>query len=141
MRLRLSSILGLATALSCGSASALDVHADAFDGAWAVPVDCPASPAGDAAFFYAFKAQVAGDVIHGEHGTANQPGWFRIDGVIQADGKANLQAAGVTGSARYGADPTKSAPYRHPVSAHFTAQHGAGSWTASRVCDLTFDRP
>jgi hypothetical protein len=141
MRLRLSSILGLAVALCAGEASAQDVHADAFDGAWAVTVDCPASPDGDAAFFYAFNAQVAGDVIHGEHGTANQPGWLRVDGVIQASGVANLQVAGVTGSSRYGADPAKSAPYRHPVSARFTAQHGAGSWTASRVCNLTFDRP
>jgi len=141
MRLGLCLSLGLATALSCGAAMAQDIHAEAFDGAWAVTVDCPASPDGDVAFFYAFKAQVAGDVIRGEHGTANQPGWLRIDGVIQANGKANLQAAGVTGSARYGADPTKSAPYRHPVSAQFTAQHGAGSWTAGRVCNLTFDRP
>jgi hypothetical protein len=141
MRVRLSSILGLATAFACGSAMAQDVHAGAFEGAWAVTVDCPASSDGDAAFFYAFKAQVAGDLIHGEHGMAGQPGSFRIDGVIQADGKANLQAAGITGSSRYGADPTKSAPYRHPVSAHFTPQHGAGSWTANRICNLTFDRP
>jgi len=141
MRAGLCLSLGLAVVLYGGASLAQDVHAAAFDGAWAVTVDCPASPDGDAAFFYAFKAQVSGDLIHGEHGTAGKPGSFRIDGVIQADGTANLQAAGVTGSSRYGADPTKSAPYRHPVSAHFTPQHGAGSWTASRVCNLTFDRP
>jgi hypothetical protein len=142
MRLGMAAILGLTAALWCGVASAQGVHAEAFDGAWAVTLDCPASPDGAAAFSYVFKAEVSGDLMHGEHGQEGQPGWMTLDGAIAADGAANLQATGLTGSPQYNIqDTAKGVPYRHPVTAHFTAQHGTGSWTTNRVCTFTFERP
>ena len=58
--MRPGALLGLAIALYGGEAAA--AGASAFDGAWDVTTDCPASSNGDPAFFYAFKAQVSGDV-------------------------------------------------------------------------------
>jgi hypothetical protein len=142
MAMRPGVLLGLALVL-CGGGAAGAQGAAAFNGPWDVTADCPDSPNGDPAFFYAFKAEVSGDVIHGEHGTAGQPGWLAIDGVIQADGTANLQATGLTNPARrYNAhDGPQGVRYRYPVAAHFDPSHGSGRWTAERVCNLTFVRP
>ena len=36
-------------------------------------------------------------MLHGEHELTSQPGWLSLDGRIQPDGAANLEAHGITG--------------------------------------------
>jgi len=92
-------------------------------------------------FSYAFTAEVKDGVLHGEHGQTGEPGWLALDGRIQPDGAADLDARGITGVAAYDVEgATRGVPYRHPVTAHFAATHGAGTWTTTRVCTFSFER-
>jgi hypothetical protein len=138
-------IVGLASAAWCAGAGAQSVPggAGAFDGAWSGTADCPASADGAPSIFYALKVQVSGDLLQGEHGASGEPGWLTVDGVIQADGAANLQVVGVRGSApQYGAHapPVRTQSYRLAVKAHFSARHGDGASDGSPACEFIFDR-
>jgi hypothetical protein len=133
-------LLGLLTVLaSAGIASAADP--DRFDGRWNVVLACPRSPDGALPFTFRFVADVHGGVLHGENGQQNQPGWMSLDGRIEPDGAAALQAHGLTGHSAYNINQTaRGVPYEHDVTARFDAAHGAGTWVAFRTCDFTFTR-
>jgi hypothetical protein len=112
-----------------------------FDGRWAVNLACPKAPDGALAFTFEFSADIKDNVIHGEHGQADKPGWMSLDGTIQAGGDANLQARGLTGGTDYNINHAQSGiPYTHPVTAHFDASQGAGKWVTFRTCNFTFTK-
>jgi hypothetical protein len=108
---------------------------------------CPKAPDGALPWTIEFIADVKEAMLHGEHGLGGQPGWLSLDGRIQPDGVANLEARGMTGDSRYNLNRTvQSVPYEHDVTAHFDAARGTGNWRAFqsnglfRTCDFTFRR-
>jgi hypothetical protein len=140
-------VAGLLSALWSANASSATPDAGRFDGKWAVTLVCPKAPDGALPWTNEFVAVVKGAMIHGEHGLTGQPGWLSLDGRIQPDGAANLEARGVTGDTAYNINQTvPHVPYKHDVTAHFDASRGTGNWRAFqsngqvRICDFTFTR-
>jgi hypothetical protein len=132
-------IAGLMLAL--GSSTVLSATPGAFDGKWDVTLVCPQAADGAMPFSFQFGGAVTNSVLHAEHGVADQPGWLSLDGTIRPNGDADLDAHGVTGMAGYNVNRTlRGVPYDHPVTAHFDASQGSGSWTTTRVCNFTFNR-
>ncbi|HEY5105823.1 MAG TPA: hypothetical protein VII73_03510 [Caulobacteraceae bacterium] len=136
-------VLGCALFWTLGLATEQARAADAgrFDGKWDVTLVCPGSPDGALLFTFAFSANVENGRLHGENGVAGQPGWMVLDGPIQPDGAAALDARGLTGSAPYNVNQTgRGVAYHHAVTAHFETTRGAGYWVTTRTCDFTFTR-
>src|SRR5512133_2297502 len=81
------------------SAAAPAVGSPSFDGTWKVALSCPDFRQGTRltkGYSYQFLVQVAGGILHGQHGTEGAPSWLRLDGTILPDGTANLTAHGWT---------------------------------------------
>ncbi len=137
-------VIGFACCLALTLAGAAAAHAqDAarFDGAWNVVLFCPRSADGALPFTFRFAATVTNGTLNGVNGVAGHPGWMTLDGQINPDGAANLDADGLTGNAAYNVDQTqRGVPYHHPVTARFDATRGTGQWTTTRTCDFTFTR-
>jgi hypothetical protein len=133
----------------CFAASAAPATLDAgrFDGRWGVTLVCPKAPNGALPFTFEFTAEVKDAALHGEHGLAGRPGWLSLDGRIQPDGAANLEARGLTGDPHYNlGQSVQGVPYEHDVTARFDTSGGTGNWRAyqsngqTRTCDFTFAR-
>jgi hypothetical protein len=135
--------LALAALALAAVARAATAAPSPFDGRWNVVLSCPATTDGRAmAYSYQFPAEVKDGVLHGERGTAGEPGWLQLDGPIAADGSADLVAEGRTNIPGYALyNVQKGTPYKHAVKAQFQAAHGTGSWTTVRTCTFAFDRP
>jgi hypothetical protein len=113
----------------------------AFDGRWDVTQSCPNSPDGAAAYAFEFTAEVKNSKLHGEHGLTGRPGWLSIDGPINVDGSAKLDAHGMTGHQRFNvAHAGPGLEFHHLVTARFDGRHGDGQWVAMRVCRFIFAR-
>jgi hypothetical protein len=140
-------VFGLLSVLWSASASSATPDAGRFGGRWNVTLVCPKAPDGALPWTIEFIADVKEAMLHGEHGLKGQPGWLSLDGRIQPDGVANLEARGITGDARYNLNRTaQSVPFEHDVTAHFDGARGTGNWRAYqsngqfRTCDFTFGR-
>ena len=117
------------------SAAAEGAH---YDGTWSVAVVC-APAEGASAYKVELIAQVKDNVLRGEQGADGKPGWLRLDGTIQADGSATLDAQGLTGDPKYNLRGlAQGVPYAYHVAAHFDANRGAGRRLELRACDLRF---
>jgi hypothetical protein len=131
-------VLGLAL-LAGPEAWAADAETGPFDGHWSITLVCPASPDGGRPFRFDFFGSINANVLHGENGPRNQPGWMTLDGQVQPSGDAELTARGMTGSALYTINHAeKGVPYTHAVTAHFDGGQGIGHWFTTRTCDFTF---
>ena len=115
--------------------------ANRFDGTWNVTVDC--AKTADGAFGYVLElvAQVKDGFLRGEQGTEGAPSFLRIQGSIQPDGGARLDAKGMTGDPKYNANGVqRGIPYAYQVAAQFDGTHGSGRRLQLRACNLTFVR-
>jgi hypothetical protein len=111
-----------------------------FDGTWNVSVHCPPHKAG-AAYTLRFQAEVKAGVLSGQHGVAGNPGSLALKGTIQPDGKAIIDARGVTGDPKFTASALNSGtPYSYRVDARFDDTRGGGERTQARPCTLSFDK-
>ena len=111
-----------------------------FDGSWTVVVFCPESK-GAPASAYRFTVGVKDGVLHGERGIAGSRGWMTLDGAIQPDGAATLNASGITNDT----DELRGliaaeTSYAYRVAARFEGSHGLGGWIDGRLCTLKFTR-
>jgi hypothetical protein len=111
-----------------------------FDGRWMVTIACPRSSDGAMPYSYDFSADVKNAVFHGERNATGQAGGALVlDGHIGADGGAQLEARGVVGKTGYAVNGlSQGASFTHPVTAHFDAAQGSGSWVANRICSFSF---
>ena len=122
------------------SAPALAADAGSFDGNWNVLVLCPTTPEGLVGYTFQFSATVTAGALHGQQGTAGQPGSMSLDGTVAPDGTAKLAAKGRTGQIAYTNVPSGS-PYGYEVTAKFQGARGSGSRVgAGRMCNYTFTR-
>jgi hypothetical protein len=111
-----------------------------FDGSWDTTVSCR-NAAGALAYTYQFSSTVKDSVLHGERGIKGKPGWLEIDGTIQSDGTANLNANGLVGSEKHAlGERPPGTPYKYQINAKFADRDGTGKRTRQRQCDLTFHK-
>jgi hypothetical protein len=115
----------------------------AFDGTWSVTQSSREfkNPDGSKvrAWTQRFLANVKNGSMHGERGTRGAPGWFEINGNIDANGVANLGAHGVTMEEKGNrGKAAASIPYEYLVTARFKPQRGSGKSVGSRVSTFTF---
>jgi class 3 adenylate cyclase len=109
-----------------------------FDGAWNVLVVC--EPQGTTALGYKFDfvAQVKDGFLRGERRAEGSPGWLKLQGPIQPDGSATLDARGLTDDPKYSNGVAHGTPYAYHVAAQFDSNHGSGRRLEMRACDLRF---
>jgi class 3 adenylate cyclase len=112
-----------------------------FDGTWNVTIDCPKYSDGALGYVYELVAQVRDGYLRGEQGTEGSPGSLKLQGEIQPDGSARLDAKGLTGDPKYNVKGVSSGvPYAYQVAARFEGSRGTGRRLQLRACDLTFTR-
>ena len=119
-----------------------------FDGNWSVTVDHKLyeNPDGSKAlpFVWHFPATVKNGVFHGEIGTRGKPGWYELNGQIEASGTATFRADEISGSQKYNftvskkAPPDRGYPYSYQVVARFDSRRGTGHATDWRTRIFTF---
>ena len=86
-------------------------------------------------------AVIKDSVLHAEILKPGQPAWMVLDGKIEADGKANLVAQGLTGDPKATLNKSKpGSPYGFTVSAQFDGRSGTGKRNELRPCDLKFTK-
>ena len=112
-----------------------------FDGTWNVTIDCPKHSDGAFGYVLEFVAQVKDGFLRGEQGSEGAAGSLRLQGNIQPDGSARLDAKGFTGDPKYNVKSVSSGvPYAYQVAARFEGTRGTGQRLQTRTCDLTFTR-
>ena len=117
-----------------------------FDGNWATKLTCP--PKGNTeGYTWQFVSVIQNGNLHGERGTADQPGYFTIDGAIATDGGAKLTANGIVASKDYarGVFAHKGESYSYDVKAQFTDKTGTGTkgqglGIVGRTCTFDFTK-
>jgi hypothetical protein len=116
------------------------LDAGRFDGQWASTMSCPAT-AKALGYTFDFITQVNGAHLHAQHGAEGAPASMSLDGNIEPDGSALLDAKGYTGLPAYnhGIGPPGSI-YVFKVAARFDGASGGASVVlpAGRPCDVTF---
>jgi len=98
-------------------------------------LSCP-NAKGALGYSFEFPATVTDDVLHAEKGTKGEPGWLQIDGVIGADGAANLYAKGLVGAAPFAVgDRPAGTEYAYHIDARFAPAAGQGQRVEGRPCE------
>jgi class 3 adenylate cyclase len=113
--------------------------AERFDGNWGVTLACAKTDVAQG-FKFDFAAQVTGGVLHGQFGTEGTPSSLAVDGKLQPDGTAYLEANGHTGEPGYAGGAPKGSPYSYHIDARFEGSRGTGKRVELRPCDFTFVR-
>src|SRR6516225_11260288 len=101
----LAALLWLAT---CASA-----HAASFDGTWSVLQVCETTSEGARGYTWRYDAAVKDGRFVGQYRTKGQSPSMTLEGQIQPDGTATLQAQGISGDAEHS---VKFAPAQTPIS-------------------------
>jgi hypothetical protein len=110
----------------------------AFDGTWAVAIDCPAHGRA-AGYMLKFFGHVKDGVLLAQHGVEGRPNSLTLSGKIQPDGSASIVARGFSGDPRHTINNQASgSPYGYRAAARFEGSQGTGSKTEIRPCNLTF---
>jgi hypothetical protein len=125
---------------------AISFGSERFDGAWLTKLTCP--PKGNTeGYTWQFVSVIQNGSLHGERGTAGQPGYFAIDGPISGDGSAKLTANGIVGSKEYarGVFVREGANYTWDVKAQFqettgTGTKGQGLGIVGRTCTFELSK-
>jgi class 3 adenylate cyclase len=110
-----------------------------FDGSWNVTILCAATPDGALGYKVDLLAQVKDGFFRGEQGTEGNSGWLILEGPIQPNGSARLDAHGLTGDPKYNIKgAAKGSPVGYHVAARFEGPSGTGKRLELRPCDLRF---
>jgi hypothetical protein len=99
-----------------------------FDGKWLTKLSCPAK-GNTEGYTWQFPSVIQDSNLHGERGTAGEPGYFMIEGKIADDGSAKLSATGIVASRQYarGVLAHKGADYSYNIKAKFQDTEGTGT--------------
>jgi hypothetical protein len=126
--------------------SATSFAADRFDGQWLTKLTCP--PKGSTSgYTWEFPATIQNSNFIGEHGTAGEPGYLRLEGKIADNGSAKLAANGIVASRQYarGVFAHKGEDYSYDVKAVFKEAEGTGTRNeglgiVGRPCEFEFKK-
>src|SRR6185295_19409065 len=86
--------------LASAASPARTLDAARFDGSWNVTIECPPHQ-GAAGYSMQFLAEVKDGVLAGQFGSLGQPNSLTLSGKIQPDGKASVDARGMTGDPKF----------------------------------------
>ncbi len=112
-----------------------------FDGTWNVTAECPKHTDGALGYTLRFVAQVKDGFLRGDHGTAGAPSWLHLEGAIQPDGSATLEAKAITGDPKYTVGNLRQGvPVTFTVLSRFDDSRGIGRRVQHRECAYTFVR-
>ena len=114
-----------------------------FDGIWSVTISCPDEIGGTGARGYTFQfvADVKQGVLHAQYRTPDSPGSLTLDGKIQSNGAAELNAHGRTGNPEYAVNRLSTGtPYSYLIKAQFAANKGTGTRIDTRPCTFVFSK-
>jgi class 3 adenylate cyclase len=129
----------VATAPSQSAERAAIGNASRFDGSWNVTIVCASTPDGAQGYTFDFIALVKDGFLRGDQGIEGSPGWLRLEGPIQPDGSARLDARGLTNDPKYTIKGgAKGSPVGYHVAARFEGASGSGKRLELRACDLRF---
>ena len=116
-----------------------------YDGTYTTHLACVAH--GETpAYKWEFPSEVKDNVFHGQHGEEGGPGYLVIDGKINDDGTAKLEAKGtVTHNNAHGIFAMKGNNYSYNIKSQFddtkgTGQRDAGAGVLGRDCTFEFDK-
>lgn len=124
--------------LASATPQARTLDAARFDGTWNVTVECPAHQSA-AGYSMQFFAEVKDGVLAGQFGSLGQPSSLTLNGRIPPDGKASIDARGVTGDPKYTLSRvSQGSPYSYRADVQFDGARGSGKRTKIRPCSLTF---
>jgi hypothetical protein len=103
------------------------IASEKLDGKWQTTLTCPAKGQTEG-YTWKFVGEIQGGVYKGERGTADEPGYFLLQGPVADDGKAKLTASGIVASREYarGVFAHKGESYSYDVKAHFDDGKGSG---------------
>ena len=138
IRLLIAIILIFLPAISFGG--------ERFDGNWQTKMTCP--PKGNTeGYTWQFPAVVQNNNFHGEHGTADQPGYLLVEGTIADNGNAKLTANGIIASREYakGVFAHQGESYSYDIKAQFNETAGTGTrntglGVVGRPCTFEFTK-
>jgi hypothetical protein len=109
-----------------------------YDGIWNVTIACPPHETANG-YKMRFPVEVKDGVLSGQYGTDGQPSSVTLKGKIQPDGKATVDARGVTGDPnRTVGRVSRGSNYSYSVDARFDDARGIGERVETRPCTLTF---
>ena len=114
-----------------------------FDGIWSVTISCPDEVGGTGARGYTFQfvADVKQGVLHAQYRTPDSPGSLTLEGKIQSNGVAELNAHGRTGNPEYAVNRLSTGtPYSYLINAQFAARRGTGTRIDTRPCTFVFSK-
>ena len=78
-------------------------------------------------------------VLAGQFGSSGQPSSLTLNGRIEPNGKASIDARGMTGDPKYNVSrASQGVPYSYRADAQFDGARGTGKRTQLRPCNLTF---
>ena len=99
-----------------------------FDGNWSTKLTCP-DKGNTEGYTWQFASVIRNSNLHGEHGTAGEPGYLLIEGRIAEDGTAKLSASGIVASRKYarGVLAHKGEEYNYDIKAEFQDTQGTGT--------------
>jgi len=102
--------------------------AERYDGSWQTTLTCPAK-GNTEGYTSKFVSVIQNGNLHGERGTAGEPGHLLIEGPVADDGKAKLNASGVVASRTYarGVFAHQGEEYSYKVKAQFNEKTGTGT--------------
>ena len=103
------------------------IAGERFDGKWDTTLTCP-DKGKTSGYTWKFVSTIKNGVLHGDRGTAGQPGWFALDGKVGDEGAAKLSGDGIVMSREYarGVFTSKGSDYSYNVKATFKATQGSG---------------
>ncbi len=125
---------------------AVSFSGERFDGNWLTKLTCP--PKGNTeGYTWQFVSVIQTSSLHGERGTAGQPGYFTIDGPIADNGRAKLTANGIVVSRDYarGVFAHQGESYSYDIKAQFKNTTGTGTrdqglGIVGRTCTFEFTK-
>jgi uncharacterized caspase-like protein len=127
-----------APAAPAASAPAAEAGPKMFDGAWDVTVAC-ASQGKVASYARHLDASVKDGLFNADDSVTRKDNWLKIEGQIGKDGKAKLNARGITGDPKYSVNNVKpGVPYAYTIDAQFERTRGSGKRNELRPCSLVF---
>jgi hypothetical protein len=109
-----------------------------FDGKWLGTISC--KPTADVpGYEWQFLANVKDGVFQGTHGVLGKPDSWVADGMIKADGQAEILVNALTGaSAVTPGHPPPGTKYSYDIGAKFEDSRGTGDRLGGRICHFVF---
>ena len=116
-------------------------HAEPFDGTWSVLQVCETTTEGARGYTWRYDAGVKTGHLVGQYRNKGQVPSMTLEGQIQPDGTATLQAQGISGDAEHNVKFAQAqTPISFRVAAKFEGSKGSGTRLGSRACKFTFSK-